>query len=82
MKDYKIEPLHKYRIEVAPAVYRGGRNGEPKITDTLLTEDEANGGRVESLIKWPADFDKERGVWYYEWTEGYRVTQHLGPEEE
>lgn len=62
------KPKQKKRIEAAPAVIK--RNGEWHITTrTYFSFEEAQCEWGEHFITWPCPFDKEKGVFYYEWEE-------------
>ena len=63
------EPKQTKRIEAAPAVIRK-HFGEYAITPGVGTSaDDFGYSGVREVVKWPADFDKEKGVWFYEYEE-------------
>ena len=67
--EYEDWELYKEpkRIEAAPAVIRESYNGKIVIWDEFYSSEEsAKLNHEGSFIKWPADFDSEKGVWYYE----------------
>ena len=75
------EPKQKKRIESAPAVVEiinahshVGNKKFYQITDSFFDSEESaknylSNNHIFYFEKWPASFDKEKGVWFYEWEE-------------
>lgn len=66
------EPKQKKRIEAAPAIFKKTlADGKVLhgITNYIYSSYEEAKSNCYYLIKWPADFNVEKGVWYYEYEE-------------
>lgn len=65
---YKKNPK---KIEAAPAVFKNmqcHKSNQFEISTNLFRSEEhaKSYEHGDILVKWPADFDLEKGVWYYE----------------
>jgi hypothetical protein len=75
------EEKKTFRIEAAPAVieianalsHKGHKKVYQITTDYFSSKEHAEEHFIHNhcfhFIKWPADFDKKKAVWFYEWEE-------------